>query len=255
MLADPPRAARAPRAAPIARLYPAEGCSRLARARDDTVTLLFTDIVGSTALLERLGDRAWVEMLDRHSTLVRRHVAVHGGEIVQVLGDGFMLAFTNVADAVGCAVGIQRDLDAAPDPALDTPLRVRMGVHTGPVLRSATDLHGRTVVLAARIAAHAVAGQILVSEAVASSRAASTDIRVAARGAVALKGLHGRQPIYALDWSGRPGPVPGVPPIVRTAATRSGPRAARLVARLFGVSSDATRDGLSENSPPAAIAV
>jgi class 3 adenylate cyclase len=169
-------------------------------------TLLFTDIVGSTSLLERLGDDAWLEVLRRHYALVRGHVARHHGAVVQVLGDGFMIAFDDILAAVDCAVAIQRSL-AVPDALLDAPLRVRMGIHSGPVIREPTDVHGRTVVVAARIAAHAVAEEILISHAVASSVTAFARCRLAERGDVALKGLRGLHSIYSVEWRHPPAPV------------------------------------------------
>jgi class 3 adenylate cyclase len=169
-------------------------------------TLLFTDIVGSTSLLERLGDHAWLEVLRRHYAIVRGHVARHDGTVVQVLGDGFMIAFDDVFAAVDCAVAIQRSL-AVPDALLDAPLRVRMGIHSGPVIRELSDVHGRTVVLAARIAARADAEEILVSHAVASSIMAIAPRRLAERGDVALKGLRGLHSIYAMEWRHQPAPV------------------------------------------------
>jgi class 3 adenylate cyclase len=195
-------------------------------------TLLFTDIVGSTSLLERLGDHAWLEVLRRHYALVRGHVARQGGTVVHVLGDGFMIAFDDVSAAVDCAVAIQRSL-AAPDALLDAPLRVRMGIHSGPVIREPTDVHGRTVVLAARIGAHAGAEEILVSEAVASSIMASGRRRLAQRGHVALKGLRGRHLIYSVEWR-RPAP----PASARRARTarRDPHRRSRGARRLHAVS-------------------
>jgi class 3 adenylate cyclase len=168
----------------------------------EPVALLFTDIEGSTAILERMGDRAWVEVLRRHHTMVRELVALHGGTVVHVAGDGFMIVFADVRDAVACAVAIQRRL-AGPDPALGASLRVRMGVHRGLVIRDASDLHGRTVVVAARIAARARGGEILVSDVVASCDPAPARIRFRPVGAVALKGLNGREALYSIDWEAR----------------------------------------------------
>ena len=175
-------------------------------SRQSATTLLFTDIVGSTALLERLGDDAWLDVLRRHYALVRGHVARHDGVVVQVLGDGFMIAFDDIRDAVDCAVAIQRSL-TVPDPLLEAPLRVRMGIHSGPVIREIADVHGRTVVLAARIAARADGEEILVSHAVASELTACAGSRLAKRGDVALKGLRGLHSIYAVEWRYRPVPV------------------------------------------------
>jgi class 3 adenylate cyclase len=200
-------------------------------------TLLFTDIVGSTSLLERLGDHAWLEVLRRHYALVRGHVARHGGAVVHVLGDGFMIAFDEVSAAVDCAVAIQRSL-AVPDALLGAPLRVRMGIHSGPVIREPTDIHGRTVVLAARLGAHADAEEILVSEAVAASIAASGPCRLAQRGHVALKGLRGRHLIYSVEWRRESPPVSARR---ATTARRDPHRRSRGARRLRAVSFDGPR--------------
>ena len=168
----------------------------------EAVALLFTDIVDSTAQLERPGDDAWLGVLRRHHTLVRSHVALHGGAVVNTAGDGFMIAFGDPRAAVACAVALQRSL-AAPDPDLGAPLRVRMGLHFGEAISFAGDFHGRTVVLAARVGARAGAEEILVSEAVVRSVAHSMRGRLTRLGDVALKGLAGRHAIYALDWKPR----------------------------------------------------
>jgi class 3 adenylate cyclase len=176
----------------------------IGQSRRSASTLLFTDIVGSTSLLEHLGDDAWLDVLRRHYALVRGHVARHGGAVVQVLGDGFMIAFDDTLAAVDCAVAIQRSL-AVPDALLDAPLRVRMGIHSGPVIRESDDVHGRTVVLAARIAARADGDEILVSHAVASGMmAGGAQRRLAKRGEVVLKGLRGLHSIYSVEWRHRP---------------------------------------------------
>jgi class 3 adenylate cyclase len=181
-------------------------------SRGSAATLLFTDIVGSTSQLERLGDDAWLDVLRRHYALVRGHVARHDGVVVQVLGDGFMVAFDDILHAVDCAVAIQRSL-TVPDALLRAPLRVRMGIHSGPVIREPGDVHGRTVVLGARIAARADGEEILVSDAVASELMACARSRVAKRGDVALKGLRGMHAIYAVEWRYRPVPVRALPPV------------------------------------------
>jgi class 3 adenylate cyclase len=204
-------------------------------SRGSAATLLFTDIVGSTSLMERLGDHAWVEVLRRHYALVRGHVARHDGAVVQVLGDGFMIAFDDISAAVDCAVAIQRSL-AVPDALLDAPLRVRMGIHSGPVIREPTDVHGRTVVLAARIAAHADAEEILVSHAVASSVMAFARRRLAERGEVALKGLRGLHSIYSVEWRHQPAPVSARRTMTARRDDQCRPRGAR---RLHAVSSAA----------------
>ena len=169
--------------------------ARAPRHERRSVTVMFTDIEDSTGLVERLGDRGWLELYSRHSALVHRHVARHRGVVVKGQGDGFMAAFADPAAAVECAVALQRDLAAAP--ADEERVRVRIGLHTGTAIRQAGDFHGRTVVIAARIAAQARGGEILVSADVASAVGRAGGVTLAARGAVALKGLDGRHDVYA----------------------------------------------------------
>jgi class 3 adenylate cyclase len=156
---------------------------------------MFTDIEDSSMLVERLGDRRWLDLYSRHSALVHRHVARHRGVVVKGQGDGFMAAFADPSAAVDCAVALQRDLAAAP--AGEERVRVRIGLHTGAAIRQAGDFHGRTVVIAARIAAQARGGEILVSADVARAVRQAGGVTLAARGAVALKGLDGRHDVYA----------------------------------------------------------
>src|SRR4051812_15004157 len=148
------------------------------------VTLLFSDIEGSTELNERLGDQGWLAVLDEHNAIVRRAVLAHGGTEVKSAGDGFMLAFARPADGVGCAIALQREI------AERTALRVRIGVHTGAAIKRAEDYFGRNVVVAARIAAQAHGGEILVSEQLRELAAAPVDGEPRD---LTLKGLDGTQ--------------------------------------------------------------
>jgi class 3 adenylate cyclase len=121
-----------------------------------TVTLLFSDIEGSTRLLERLGD-AYADTLAEHRRLVREAVRAHGGMKIDTQGDAFFCAFARVRDAVGAAIEAQRTLSA-------TPVRVRIGIHTGEPTRTEEGYVGLDVHRAARIGAAANGGQVLVSE-------------------------------------------------------------------------------------------
>jgi class 3 adenylate cyclase len=126
-------------------------------------TFLFTDIVGSTRLLETLGSEKWKKLLARHNEILRAQIVENGGEVVQQTGDGFFAAFEHPKGALEAAIGIQRALDAeivAPD--------VRIGAHTGGGFATAGDgdfnrYGGEAVHLAARIGATAGAAEILVS--------------------------------------------------------------------------------------------
>src|SRR5262245_42089011 len=121
-------------------------------------TFLFTDIVGSTRLLDTLGDDKWRRLLARHDELVRESIAEAGGEIVKQTGDGFFASFENPKAAIDAAIAIQRALSAeivAPD--------VRIGAHAGAAFRTEGDYGGQGVHVASRIGAAAGAGEILVS--------------------------------------------------------------------------------------------
>ncbi len=165
-------------------------------APDGTVTLLFTDIEGSTAMTERLGDRRAQEILRAHNQLVREQVAAHGGFEVKSQGDGFMVAFSSARRAVHCAVSIQRALAAE-----ESPVRVRIGLHTGEVIKEADDFFGKNVILAARIASEAAGGEILVSSLLKDLVENTGDVRFDGGREVALKGLSGTHRVFAVPWA------------------------------------------------------
>jgi len=128
-----------------------------------TVTFLFTDIEGSTRLLQELGDR-YAAVRDEHAAIVRRAVAEGGGEEVSTEGDSFFVAFGSPVGAVRAAVAAQRGLANHPwSPGLS--VRVRMGLHTGEGVHGGDNYVGLDVNRAARIAGAANGGQVLVSEA------------------------------------------------------------------------------------------
>jgi class 3 adenylate cyclase len=139
-----------------------------ADARDPGIrTVLFTDIVDSTALTQTLGDRAVMALLDLHNTVVRNALANSGGREVKHTGDGIMAAFVSAAGAVRCAIQIQRELDKHAQANPESPLKVRVGAAAGEPVEQHNDLFGSTVQLAARLCAHAQPEQILVSSAIA----------------------------------------------------------------------------------------
>jgi predicted ATPase/class 3 adenylate cyclase len=126
------------------------------------VTFLFTDIEGSTRLLQEVGD-GYAELLDDHRRLIRAVVAAHGGREVDTQGDSFFLVFPSAVEAVASAADAQRSLAAHPWPDGRRVL-VRMGLHTGEAMAAAAGYIGLAVHRAARIAAAAHGGQVLLSE-------------------------------------------------------------------------------------------
>src|SRR5262245_32763765 len=130
-----------------------------------TLTLLFTDLVGSTELLARLGDDEMQAVRRRHFALLGDAVAANRGELVKSLGDGIMAAFSGASDAVACAVAMQRSAARSARRG-DAPLSVRIGLSAGEAIREDNDYHGTPVVEAARLCAAAKGGQILLSEVV-----------------------------------------------------------------------------------------
>ena len=164
-------------------------------APDGTVAILFSDIEDSTILTERLGDERWLQLLRQHNAIFREQIARHEGYEVKSQGDGFMLAFTDPGEAVDCAAAIQRrvsDHDFGGE-----HLALRVGVHVGKVIREADDFFGRTVILAARVADRATAGEVLVTPEIV---AAVPRAIVAEARALALKGLSGTHLAHVLDW-------------------------------------------------------
>ena len=128
----------------------------------ETVTFLFTDIEGSTRLLQTLGVAAWSDVLETETRLVVGAAEAAGGRAFGTEGDAHFLVFSNAPAAIRAAAAAQRALETAPWPA-GSPIRVRMGIHTGEVLRHGADYAGLALHRVARIAAAGHGGQVLVS--------------------------------------------------------------------------------------------
>jgi class 3 adenylate cyclase len=126
-------------------------------------SLLCSDIVGFTALLSRLGDIPALTVVRRHDTIVRGCAAAHDGEVLELRGDGFLVSFSHRADALACAIDIQRELAADRARQPDGGVRVRITVHTGDVLAERGRLFGLEVVVPFRLLEVAGADEILVS--------------------------------------------------------------------------------------------
>ncbi|MDZ5622252.1 adenylate/guanylate cyclase domain-containing protein [Nocardioides sp. HM23] len=154
------------------------------------VTMLFTDIVGSTDLAGELGDARWRSLLERHDALVRREVTQAGGAVVKSMGDGAFARFDGPARAIRAALSIVRD---AQD---ELGVQIRAGVHTGECELLGNDLGGMAVHLGARIAAKARGGEVLVSAAV-RDLVLGSPIGFEDRGVHELKGVPGTWQLLA----------------------------------------------------------
>ena len=144
-------------------------------------TILFVDVVGSTELAQRLGDRAWRDLLGEHNAAARRMIDRHRGVEVGTIGDGYVATFNSPAHGVLAAI----DVGGA---ALELGLHVRAGLHTGEVERAGDDVRGIAVHHAARVAGAAAAGEILVSSAT-KPLLTGAGLRLESAGRHELKGI------------------------------------------------------------------
>lgn len=171
---------------------------------DGRVVILFSDIEESTALNERIGDRAWVKLIAAHDKLVSDLVQRRSGHVVKSQGDGFMIAFPRAEQAVRCGIDLQNALNKDAKRKRHEQIRVRIGVHMGRSVRRGDDLFGRNVAMAARVAAEAVGGQILVSQPVRDALSDCDGIEFDEGRDVELKGFSGSYRLFAVDTSAEP---------------------------------------------------
>jgi class 3 adenylate cyclase len=161
-------------------------------------TILFTDIVGSTRLTQRLGDSATMEVLRAHDRIARRAIDQRGGSEVKHTGDGVMAAFRSVSAGLEAAVAIQRGL-AAHNLTARHPLEVRIGVAAGEPVVEHDDLFGAAVQLASRLCDRAGPGSILVSGAV-RDLAIGKRFVFERRGRLTMKGFDEPVTLFEVEW-------------------------------------------------------
>ena len=166
---------------------------------DGRVVILFSDIEESTALNERIGDRAWVKLISSHDKLISGLVQRRSGHVVKSQGDGYMIAFARAEQAVRCGIDVQHALHQDAKRKRHEEIRVRIGIHMGRSVRRGDDLFGRNVAMAARVAAQAVGGQILVSQPVRDAVSDCDDIRFDDGRDVELKGFSGSYRLFAVE--------------------------------------------------------
>ena len=170
-------------------------------------TILFTDIAGSTQMMQRLGDEKGREVLREHERITREVLKAHGGTEVKTTGDGFMASFGSVTRAVECAIALQRAFEernagvgARHASPLPEAIEIRIGLNAGEPIEEEGDLFGETVILAARIAAQGQGGEILSSLAV-RELCAGKGFLFADRGEHVLRGFE--DPVRVFEISSR----------------------------------------------------
>jgi class 3 adenylate cyclase/ketosteroid isomerase-like protein len=166
----------------------------IATRAEGTMTLVFTDIVDSTLLAEHIGDVTWADLVRRHGDAIATITDRNGGRVVKLLGDGSMLAFESARAAVRTAVGIQKSV-------ANEPYSVRIGIHTGEIIRTGDDLLGLTVNKAARVASAAGANQIMVSSTTLDVMGSIPGVTAGETRIVTLKGLSDAHQVTTLEWS------------------------------------------------------
>jgi class 3 adenylate cyclase len=176
-----------------------------------TLTMMVTDVVDSTQLAERLGDRRWIRVMAEHNALVRDQVTRHGGTEVKALGDGFLVVFRSARRAILSAVDVQRALASYRDAHPDTPVTVRIGLHTGEIVDVDGDVFGQNVVVASRIADKAEPGEIVVSGLTRDLTVAGGDLTFGPPDDVELKGLSQRWRVHRVSWAPTAPATPATP--------------------------------------------
>jgi class 3 adenylate cyclase/pimeloyl-ACP methyl ester carboxylesterase len=161
-------------------------------------TILFTDLVGHTAMMQRLGDARGREVLREHERTTRETLKQFGGAEIKTDGDSFMVSFASVTAGVDCAIALQRAF-AARNEGGGEPLQIRIGLNAGEPVEEDGDLFGSSVIIAARVAAMAAAGEILIPEPLRHLLAGKTYV-YADRGETMLKGFEDAVRLYEVRW-------------------------------------------------------
>jgi class 3 adenylate cyclase len=165
---------------------------------DGAVTLMLGDLVDAPAGAQRLGQDRWDQFLRDHHLLVERVVSSHDGQVAKFQADGFVASFNSAQGGLHAALELQRTFAGT---SLDgQTLSMRLGLNSGFVIANPDELLGRNVVLAARIAAKARAGEILVSSTLKQYTESDPSLSFEPRGEYHFKGLHGEHDVYAVAW-------------------------------------------------------
>ncbi len=165
--------------------------------REGMASVMFTDIVNSSAIADKLGDRVWTDAIQKHFELARDVIEAQSGTLVKSLGDGTMSSFSSARSALMAAVDLQRrNASELGEPTL----QIRVGIHTGDVIQTDDDFFGTVVNKAARIAASAAPGEVRLSDATQLLADGQDGMTFGTPRSVSLRGLPGDHTIYSLSW-------------------------------------------------------
>jgi class 3 adenylate cyclase len=165
---------------------------------DGAVTLMLSDIADAGAAAQELGAERWEQLMRDHRLLVEQLVGRHDGQVAKFQGDGFLASFNSAHAGLHAALELQRTFTASP--AENRPLAIRVGLHSGFVMGNPEQLMGRNVVLAARIAAQAKGGEILVSSTAKEYTETDPSFLFEERGEYHFKGVLGEHTVYSVVW-------------------------------------------------------
>jgi len=166
------------------------------------VTVLFTDMVGSTDMTQAQGDQAAQTVVRRHNTIVRAALAQYSGKEVKHTGDGIMASFVSAVNGVEAAVAIQKSIAAHNLKHADQTLHLRIGMNAGEPIEEEDDLFGSTVQLAARVCAKSDTDQILCTN-VVRELSSGKNFEFSSQGKFELKGFRDQMELFEINWKGR----------------------------------------------------
>jgi class 3 adenylate cyclase len=165
---------------------------------DGAVTLMLGDLVDAPAAAQQLGQDRWDQFIRDHHLLVQRIVAGHDGQVVKFEADGFIASFNSAHGGLYAALELQRTFSGTTLDGLN--LSMRLGLHSGFVIANPDELLGRNVVLGARIAASAKAGEILVSSTLRQYTESDPSFSFELHGEYHFKGVLGEHEVYSVPW-------------------------------------------------------
>jgi class 3 adenylate cyclase len=167
---------------------------------DGALTLMLSDIADAGTVATQLGTERWEQLIRNHHLLVEQVLAYHDGRVVKFERDGFLASFNSAHGGLHAALELQRTLTSTDYDGAPQALALRIGLHSGFVITNSEQLLGRNVVLATRIAAHARAGEILVSSTLKQYTESDPSFQFESRGEHHFKGLLGEHTVYSIRW-------------------------------------------------------